>query len=58
MAAAYHDAFLTVSDITANECKYLLGREPDGVTPNGFENDFVLGRRGVLRRNATKPAGR
>lgn len=40
-AAAYHDAFLTVSDITANECKYLLGREPDGVTPNGFENDFV-----------------
>ena len=41
MAAAYHDAFLTVSDITANECKYLLGREPDGITPNGFENDFV-----------------
>ncbi|MDE5621523.1 MAG: glycogen/starch synthase, partial [Alistipes sp.] len=40
-AAAYHDAFLTVSDITANECKYLLGREPDCVTPNGFENDFV-----------------
>ena len=30
-----------MSDITANECKYLLGREPDGVTPNGFENDFV-----------------
>ena len=41
MAATYHDAFLTVSDITANECKYLLGREPDGVTPNGFEDDFV-----------------
>ncbi len=40
-AAAYHDAFLTVSDITANECKYLLGREVDCVTPNGFENDFV-----------------
>ncbi len=40
-AATYHDAFLTVSDLTANECKYLLGREPDGVTPNGFENDFV-----------------
>ena len=30
-----------MSDITANECKYLLGREPDGVTPNGFENDIV-----------------
>ncbi|MEG1699834.1 MAG: alpha-glucan family phosphorylase [Alistipes sp.] len=41
VASANHDAFLTVSDITANECKYLLGREPDGVTPNGFENDFV-----------------
>ena len=41
MAATYHDAFLTVSDITANECKYLLSREPDCVTPNGFENDFV-----------------
>ena len=41
MAATYTDAFLTVSDITANECKYLLGREVDGVTPNGFENDFV-----------------
>ena len=40
-AATYADSFLTVSDITANECKYLLGREPDGVTPNGFENDFV-----------------
>ena len=41
MAAKYHDAFLTVSDITADECKYLLGKEVDGVTPNGFENDFV-----------------
>ncbi|MFR0775121.1 MAG: hypothetical protein ACLSH3_15705 [Alistipes finegoldii] len=29
MGATYHDAFLTVSDITANECKYLLGRRPD-----------------------------
>ncbi|MBR4995610.1 MAG: alpha-glucan family phosphorylase [Alistipes sp.] len=41
MAALYHDAFLTVSDITANECKYLLGREVTNITPNGFENDFV-----------------
>lgn len=40
-AAQFSDAFLTVSDITAQECKYLLGREPDMVTPNGFENDFV-----------------
>jgi len=41
MAATYHDSFLTVSDITANECKYLLGREADAVTPNGFEDDIV-----------------
>ncbi|MFI3281766.1 MAG: alpha-glucan family phosphorylase [Rikenellaceae bacterium] len=41
VAAAYHDAFLTVSEITAKECKALLGRDVDCVTPNGFENDFV-----------------
>lgn len=40
-AANYLDCFLTVSDITARECKYLLGREVDSVTPNGFEDDFV-----------------
>lgn len=40
-AASYHDCFLTVSDITAKECKYLLGHEVDLVTPNGFEDDFV-----------------
>ncbi|MFI3279394.1 MAG: alpha-glucan family phosphorylase [Rikenellaceae bacterium] len=41
VAAQYHDAFLTVSEITAEECKALLDREVDCVTPNGFENDFV-----------------
>ena len=41
MAAHNHDAFLTVSDITANECKYMLSREVTHITPNGFENDFV-----------------
>ncbi len=40
-AAHFCDAFLTVSDITAGECKYLLGKEVDLVTPNGFEDDFV-----------------
>ena len=39
--AKNHDAFVTVSDITARECKYLLKKEVDTVTPNGFENDFV-----------------
>ncbi len=41
MGAKNHDVFATVSDITARECKYLLGKEVDAVTPNGFENDAV-----------------
>ncbi|MDR0510506.1 MAG: alpha-glucan family phosphorylase [Rikenellaceae bacterium] len=40
-AATNYDCFATVSDITATECRYLLGREVDVVTPNGFEDDFV-----------------
>ncbi len=35
------DCFTTVSEITANECAKLLGREPDELTPNGFEDSFV-----------------
>ena len=39
---AHHaDCFTTVSDITAVECKQLLEKEPDVVTPNGFEKGFV-----------------
>ncbi|NJN26729.1 MAG: glycosyltransferase [Cyclobacteriaceae bacterium] len=36
--AAAHGAhvFTTVSEVTAMECQYLLGREPDIVTPNGI----------------------
>lgn len=40
--AAHHvDCFTTVSDITARECKQLLDKAPDIVTPNGFEPNFV-----------------
>ncbi len=57
MAANYHDAFLTVSDITANECKYLLGREVTQITPNGFENDFVWkGEEFVAKRKEARKA--
>lgn len=35
------DIFTTVSDLTAHECKMFLGREPDIVTPNGFDNSIV-----------------
>ncbi len=36
--AAAHGShvFTTVSEVTAMECQYLLGREPDIVTPNGI----------------------
>ncbi len=40
--AAHHaDCFTTVSDITNIECRQLLGKAADVVTPNGFEKDFV-----------------
>lgn len=40
-AAHFADCFTTVSDITAKECKQLLDKPVDIVTPNGFEPDFV-----------------
>jgi glycosyltransferase involved in cell wall biosynthesis len=40
--AAFHaSCFTTVSRLTARECRQLLGKNPDTVTPNGFEFDFV-----------------
>ncbi len=30
--------FTTVSEVTAHECRYLLGREPDVILPNGINN--------------------
>ena len=40
-AAHAADAFTTVSGITARECRHFLGRDPEVITPNGFEPDFV-----------------
>lgn len=40
-AAHQADCFTTVSDVTAIECNQLLERDPDIVTPNGFEPNFV-----------------
>jgi len=39
--AWYSDCFTTVSEITSTECKQLLDKAPDIVTPNGFEQGFV-----------------
>ncbi|HKL96493.1 MAG TPA: glycosyltransferase [Paludibacteraceae bacterium] len=41
LAAQLSDCFTTVSDITNRECKQLLNKPADVVTPNGFEDDFV-----------------
>ncbi|MDD3107978.1 MAG: alpha-glucan family phosphorylase [Alistipes sp.] len=41
IAANSFDCFATVSDLTGRECRYLLGKEVDLVTPNGFEDDIV-----------------
>lgn len=35
------DCFTTVSQITDNECKALLGKPADVILMNGFEDDFV-----------------
>lgn len=40
-AAQNVDCFTTVSDITAQECAQFLQRQPDVVTPNGFEKNFI-----------------
>ncbi|MDR1783264.1 MAG: glycogen/starch synthase [Dysgonamonadaceae bacterium] len=40
-AAHFADCFTTVSRITAAECTQLLEKQPDIVTPNGFEFNFV-----------------
>ncbi|HBG57448.1 glycogen/starch synthase [Proteiniphilum sp. UBA1028] len=40
-AARNVDCFTTVSEITARECAQFLQRQPEVVTPNGFEKDFI-----------------
>jgi glycogen(starch) synthase len=45
MSARDAHVLTTVSSITGEECKQLLGREPDLVTPNGLDmNRFNLGQ--------------
>jgi glycosyltransferase involved in cell wall biosynthesis len=62
--ARFADCFTTVSEITALECKHLLCKEPDIVTPNGFEPDFVpakkmySARRNKARRTLLNVAGK
>lgn len=41
LSALNCDIFTTVSETTARECRHLLGREPDAITTNGFNDSFV-----------------
>jgi len=43
-AALAADVFTTVSGITAEECKQLLGKSPDYLTPNGFDTASIPDR--------------
>lgn len=39
--AEYADCFTTVSSITARECEHFLGKKPDMISPNGFEDSIL-----------------
>ncbi len=41
ISAQTADVFTTVSEITGRECEAFLGKKPDIITPNGFEDSFV-----------------
>ena len=41
-AAIWADCFTTVSDLTAKECKQLLNKPVDIVTPNGFNKPYEI----------------
>jgi glycogen phosphorylase/synthase len=61
LAAREADSFTTVSEITANECRQFLGRNPDSITINGFDPKIVgsLDQLPVKRsiRPETHPSG-
>jgi phosphorylase/glycogen(starch) synthase len=41
LSAQQADAFTTVSEITAQECRQFFQKQVDLITPNGFEDSFV-----------------
>ncbi len=53
IAASNCDCFTTVSQITSRECKYLLGKEADIITPNGFEENMVWDRETMAEKRAS-----
>jgi len=41
LAAENAHVFTTVSEVTAKECEVFLGKKPDVITPNGFDDRMV-----------------
>ncbi|WP_277011421.1 alpha-glucan family phosphorylase [Capnocytophaga granulosa] len=50
-AACQADVFTTVSDITAREAAHFLGRIPEVVTPNGFDEGHIRDRTSFLEKH-------
>ena len=50
-AACQADVFTTVSDITAREAAHFLGRIPEVVTPNGFDEGHISDRTSFLEKH-------
>ncbi|PKP51858.1 MAG: alpha-glucan family phosphorylase [Bacteroidetes bacterium HGW-Bacteroidetes-1] len=55
-AAREADAFTTVSNITSNECSQFLGRNPDVITINGFDENIAGNQEklAIKRNNSRK----
>ncbi len=45
------DIFTTVSDITARECTHFLERTPEVITPNGFDESYLMDRTSFLGKH-------
>jgi phosphorylase/glycogen(starch) synthase len=55
IAANESDTFTTVSKITANECRQFAERDPDIITPNGFDDSLFLSEETLsLKRQAAR----
>ncbi len=52
LAAANADVVTTVSGISARECRRFLERDPDLMTPNGFENSLVPDEKALRAKRA------
>lgn len=53
IAATESDAYTTVSKLTANECKQFIGRVPDLITPNGFDDSLFMDDEALTAKRQT-----